>query len=279
MSQGRALLLGAIAGMTILVGLPVGRLRALSLAVRQLLNAFAVGVLLFLLWDVLSHAWEPIDGALTDWHDHSGGMAPVLGYGTLFFTGIGAGLGSLVLYERVLDRTPRFGPGAMAVDDPVRLPLTYRWSPARRMALLIAVGIGLHNFAEGLAIGGSAARDEITLATLLIVGFALHNATEGFGIVAPLASEADRPSWPFLLSLGCIGGAPTFIGTMVGYRFSSEPVTVVFLTAAAGSILYVVVQLLGVAQRLGRRDLLMWGLFFGLVAGFATDMVVTAAGA
>jgi ZIP family zinc transporter len=64
---------------------------------------------------------------------------------------------------------------------------------------LIAVGIGLHNFGEGLAIGGSAVRGEIGLATLLVVGFALHNATEGFGIVAPLAGAAQRPGWGFLL--------------------------------------------------------------------------------
>jgi ZIP family zinc transporter len=74
------------------------------------------------------------------------------------------------------------------------------WSQARRTALLIAVGIGLHNFAEGLAIGGSAARGEIGLAAVLVIGFALHNATEGFGIVTPLAADGDRPGWAFLLA-------------------------------------------------------------------------------
>ena len=159
------------------------------------------------------------------------------------------------------------------------------WSPARRLALLIAVGIGLHNFAEGLAIGQSAASGEIALAVLLVIGFGLHNATEGFGIVAPLAADVDEdgnrriPSWSFLLALGAIGGGPTFIGTAVGHGFTSEPVSVVFLTLAAGSILYVVAQLLGVAARAKRSDLLAYGMLIGLLAGFLTDAIVTAGGA
>ena len=154
----------------------------------------------------------------------------------------------------------------------------------RQLALLIAVGIGLHNFAEGLAIGQAAASNEIALATLLVVGFALHNATEGFGIVAPLTNDLDAdgtrriPSWGFLLALGAIGGGPTFLGTAVGHAFTSEPISVVFLTLAAGSILYVIVQLIGVAAKAKRMDLLAYGILIGLLAGFATDAIVTAAG-
>ena len=281
MSEARTLILGAVAGMTILLGLPLGRLRRPAPGLRQFLNAVTVGILVFLVWDVLSHAIEPVDAALADLHDHQAGIAPVIGYGSLFFAGIGVGLVGLVYYERLLTRSSRgFGPGAMAAGEPsARRWAVSDWSPARQLSLLIAVGIGLHNFGEGLAIGGSAARGEIGLATLLLIGFGLHNATEGFGIVAPLAAQAERPSWLFLLTMGLIGGGPTFLGTVIGRQFTSAALSVVFLTLAAGSILYVVIQLLGVAHKLGRRELLIWGVFLGLVAGFATDMIVTAGGA
>jgi ZIP family zinc transporter len=292
------MLLGFIAGVTILLGLPIGRLRSPAPTLRALLNATAVGVLLFLVWDVLSAAWAPIDDALTSAHDGKGGLAVAAGYGVLFAAGLAAGLLSLVHYEKWMERkTSRIqtsvagpgspGPGAMSVAElKARLPSRMAtWSEARRLSLLIAVGIGLHNFAEGLAIGQSAASGELALALLLVIGFGLHNATEGFGIVAPLAGDTDpagnirRPSWGFLLALGAIGGGPTFIGTLVGHQFTSEVVSVVFLTLAAGSILYVVTQLLGVAAKARRPDVLAHGLLLGLFAGFLTDAIVTAAGA
>jgi ZIP family zinc transporter len=151
-----------------------------------------------------------------------------------------------------------------------------------RTALLIAIGIGLHNFAEGLAIGQSAARGEAALATVLVVGFALHNATEGFGIVAPLAGDPESahvvPSWGFLLGMAVIGGGPTFVGTWIGHGFTSDAVSVVFLSLAAGSIIYVVLQLVGVASRSRRMDVLALGVLLGLLAGFLTDAIVTAGG-
>ena len=78
--------------------------------------------------------------------------------------------------------------------------------------------------------------------------------------------------------MGAIGGGPTFLGTLVGHGFTSEAVSVVFLTLAAGSILYVVTQLVTVAARARRPDLLAYGLLLGLFAGFFTDAIVTAAG-
>ncbi|HVU73459.1 MAG TPA: ZIP family metal transporter [Mycobacteriales bacterium] len=291
MTLSKTLLLGLIAGITIVLGLPVGRLRRPAPALSALLNAIAVGVLLFLVWDVLSAGWEPVDAALGAVHDHTGGLAPVFGYGALFVGGLAVGLLSLVAYERWMAnatrKRPRFGPGAMTVGELDRPSVMRRVTATdgQRLALLIAVGIGLHNFAEGLAIGQAAARSEIALAVLLVIGFGLHNATEGFGIVAPLAAEAasadgpvERPSWGRLLGLAAIGGGPTFLGTWVGHGFTSDALSVIFLTLAAGSIIYVIVQLLGVASKLKRPDLLAYGMLIGLVAGFATDAVVTAAG-
>jgi ZIP family zinc transporter len=252
------LLFGFIAGATIVLGLPIARIRHPAPAVRILLNATAVGVLIFLIWDVLSHAWEPIDSALTE----RPLPASLWLYGGLLVAGLAIGLLGVTLFEI------RWMRGSAATDI-----------PPRRLALLIAVGIGLHNFAEGLAIGQSAASGDLALAAVLVVGFALHNATEGFGIVAPLAGEPDRPSWGFLLLLAAIGGGPTLVGSIVGSLIVSEPLSVLFLSLAAGSILYVVITLLGMLGRTRRTGLIATGILVGLIAGFATDAILTAGGA
>ena len=295
MSTIHVLLLGAIAGLTIFLGLPIGRLREPRPQLQAFLNAVAVGILTFLLYDVLSHAVEPVNGALDAATGGHGSWLRFSGLAATFAVALGVGLLSLVYWDRWrATRTPRhqarpatvpvngrrpFGPGAAAVEELAPASPRLVTSPAHRLAAFIAIGIGLHNFSEGLAIGQSAAKGEISLAVLLIIGFGLHNATEGFGIVAPLTAAGDRPSWRFLVVMGLVGGGPTFVGTLVGQSFVNATVYLAFLALAAGSILYVIVQMLKVAFRLGYQELLMWGLLIGLLAGFATDFIVSAAGA
>jgi ZIP family zinc transporter len=280
MSTTKLLILGAIAGSTVFVGLPLGRLSRPMPRTRSALNAVAIGILLFLLWDVLSHANVPVETALTAASTGEGTWARFAWLATVFTVGVGLGLLSLVYYDRRLAQrggSLSLGPGAAAAVE-LRSGLLGGLSEAHHLSLFIALGIGLHNFSEGLAIGQSSAAGEISLAAVLVIGFALHNGTEGFGIVGPFASVDERPGWAFLLLTGLIAGGPTFAGTVIGNAFVNDTMFLLFLALAAGSILYVIVQLLKMANRLGQTEVLMWGLLVGLVLGFGTDYVLVISG-
>jgi ZIP family zinc transporter len=282
LSQQQILILGAIAGLTIFVGLPAGRVRGLSVSASAFLSATATGILLFLLWDVLSAGIEPVESALNAAAlDHDGTWARFAALAAIFVTGFTVGLMSLVYFDQAIVRRRRrngfLSVGAASIAEYEVRPGTL--TPAQSLSLMIATGIGLHNFSEGLAIGQSAASGAISLALVLVIGFGLHNATEGFGIVGPFSGLEERPSWGFLVLVGLIGGGPTFFGTLLGQTWVSVPVAIAFLALAAGSILFVVIELLGVCRGLGRKTIVAWGLIFGLMLGFATDFVLVAAGA
>jgi ZIP family zinc transporter len=147
---------------------------------------------------------------------------------------------------------------------------------ALRTGLTIAAAIGVHNFAEGLAIGVSARAGAISLATVLIVGFALHNATEGFGIVGPLGDVT--PSWRWLGLAGLIGGAPTFLGSLVGYAVTSRTLELAFYAVAGGAILYVIGEVWNGMRRHGHRELGLVMLTAGFLVGVVTDLLITYGG-
>ena len=279
MSSAQILTLGTIAGSTIFLGLPLGRLRSTDVRLKAALSAVATGILVFLLVDVLHNGAQSVEEALRG-AQAGGSWARFAGLAALLAGGVAIGAMSLVYYDRWMKRQrdrAALGPGAASAAE-FEPSWVVGLSPDRWLALLIANGIGLHNFSEGLAIGQAGAQGAVGLAVVLIVGFGLHNATEGFGIVSPLAGRTEPPSWRFLGLLGLIGGGPTFLGTLIGQAWVSEPLSIAFLALAAGSILYVVVELMNVNRQLASKTLVMWGLLAGLVLGFGTEFVVAAAG-
>ncbi len=205
--------------------------------------------------------------------------------GLLLFLGVDALEGALDLAGQVASAFQGVG---LIVLGVVGTPLAihavtrrgHRDSPISPLGLsaLIAIGIGLHNLGEGLAIGSSYAVGEVALGTSLVFGFLLHNTTEGLGIVAPLARS--RPSYGKLAALGLIAGVPTIFGTWIG-GFSYSPMAgALFLAIGAGAIVQVIAVLgrsMGSHGREGLRSPLnAAGLLAGLIAMYATGLFVAA---
>jgi ZIP family zinc transporter len=141
------------------------------------------------------------------------------------------------------------------------------------IALMISIGIGLHNFGEGLAIGASVVLGEIALSTFLIVGFMLHNTTEGFAIVAPLAKTRARRMVGKMIIMGLIAGIPTIIGTWIGGFIYSPVAAIIFLSIGAGAIFQVVFL---IYHRMARAEADKGNILSdaSIIAGFAAGMLI-----
>jgi ZIP family zinc transporter len=287
MSFAQTVALGALAGLTIYLGLPVGRLQLLGSRARVALAMFAVGVLAFIFVDVLSNGMQIVDDTLNSVKHHHTSVAYLVWLVVLLAAGFAAGSAGLAVLERRMRpsgrRNPPIAGGADAAalsaneTDALRHEVDLARRRALRTGLTIAAAIGVHNFAEGLAIGVSARAGAISLATVLIIGFALHNATEGFGIIGPLGDV--KPSWRWLGLAGLIGGGPTFLGSIVGYAVTSHPLELVFYAVAGGAILYVIGEVWNGMRRYGFRELGLLMLTAGFLVGVLTDLIVSYGGA
>lgn len=215
--------------------------------------ALTVGLLVFLFVDAVSEGLEATAGIASSYH---GAILFVL-MAALAYLGI----------EVVGQRLKRRGDASHL--SAVQAQAGTGWYTA----LFVAVGIGLHNLGEGLAIGAAYALGEATLGALLVFGFAIHNTTEGLAIVAPLAKERVRI--PRLVLLGLIAGVPTIFGAWMGGFFYTGVWGVLFLAIGAGAIAQVVVQILrGMAEERELGSMLASGpVIGGLAAGLAVMYV------
>ena len=258
LSFGTTALLGAFAGLTIFLGLPIARARKLKPAAVNVLNAFAIGILVYLVIEISMNAIVPVNRALASWHR-----------GAIFPLGLVVALGAGLMLGLV-------GLGAASTAVVKRTAQTVAERPLV-LAGIIAIGIGAHNFAEGLAIGASAASGATAVAAGLIIGFALHNATEGFGVAAPLAGRVV-PSWAQIGLAGLVAGGPTFVGTLIGYQFSSPLLSVFFLSTAIGALVFVIGELWSVLKKTGVTVLATSMVTAGFAVAFITEIVVDLSG-
>lgn len=182
------------------------------------------------------------------------------------FQGVGlVGLGIVVTFL-LLDTISRRQTGIGRKESAQRLAV----------AFMIAIGIGLHNLGEGLAIGAAFSVGAATLGTFLVVGFIIQNITEGLGIIAPVLK--DRPSLSSLAWMGLIGGAPAVVGAWVGGLSYSQPLAVLFLAIGAGAVFEVVYEIGKLIQKeMSKRPLpitVFAGVAVGMLLLYVTGLLI-----
>jgi len=212
-------------------------LRQLSRRWMVFLLAATAGLLIFLGLDTLAEAIEQLARV----------PSPFQGVGLI---GIGV-VSTFVLLDAITRRQAAAG----------------KTEAAQRMALafMIAVGIGLHNLGEGLAIGAAYSVGEIALGAFLVVGFIIQNITEGLGIIAPVLR--DRPGIGRLALMGLIGGGPAVLGAWIGGFTPSPTLAVLFLAIGTGAIFAVVYEIVKLMQKDAAREAMPLTIFGGIMAG------------
>jgi ZIP family zinc transporter len=251
---GLMTLLGTYVGIipVILGMLSLPLLRRISDHWMTLFMAITVGLLAFL----------ALDGSL-EGLEIGGAAGGAFGGVELLF--LGAALAYLLLtavdrrLQRSIERERRAGAGAF------------------RLSLMVAIGIGLHNLGEGLAIGSAYALGSLALGAFLVIGFAIHNTTEGLAIVAPLA-RGERPPLPRLLALGLIAGAPAILGAVVGAAAYNQELATFLLGIGVGAIVQVIGQLVPFLRDEGGRalhPLSVAGILAGAAVLYATGLLIS----
>jgi ZIP family zinc transporter len=245
------LLLSSIMGLSIFVSLPLVLHRRAQGRVGVLINAMAIGILVFLLADIFSNVAPLIA-------DPTAQFLTFPLYDAIF--AIAVTLAFLVL---------------MAVESPAR------GAPDRGpawTAAVIALAIGFQNFTEGLVFGNSWAAGTIGLLAVIFAGFLLQNISEGFPIASPFLSQSERPAL-LLVALFLVGGIPTILGAGVGFFFQSAPITLLFDGFAIGTLLYIIAPMLKGALRPGdtpeatrqRTRIVYLGILAGFLLGFLVN--------
>jgi ZIP family zinc transporter len=262
-----------MAGLATFIGLPVARLREMSVQIRGLLHGLAAGIVVFMLWDVLGKTREPIEKSLDGLHRGDAGSFMALV--AIFVAGAAIGL---LVPAYLAGRTraseqPLAGAGA-AVAGPTHGLIAIRW-----LVVVLAIGFGFHSLVDGQNAGQAAAGGAISSAAVLLIGFALHNLVQGLAIGAPIAAAGARPPWGFLLGAGLITGGPSFLGAVIGYNFKATRLLVLFSTLGAGVLVYAAYEIFGAGRRIKAPAALGWGVVLGFVASYATDVTIGFAGA
>jgi len=306
-SESQAVVLGVLAGLTVLLGMPLARRLRTG---QVLLVSLSCGVLVYLLGDMLARAFAPLNSALLRQYDSLAGAEPVVWLTVAFIGGLVLGYGGLTAYvalsgvgdaaeTAVLGAAPEPSP-----TDPPESPVMHAAPNGRgtavsapaldvqrvarpssgRLALLVAIGIGLHNLGGGLALGNLAGNDWISVSVVLVVGYLLRNLVMAGAITAPFAGDPQPPSWSCLLLLGVVAGGPTVLGTYLGWQLvgmasgdTGDLIGTAVQALAAGAILFVLIQLLSSTTTLGHRTARHLGLLAGLVIALVIEVLIIGA--